>query len=479
MPNKLMTHKFKINSSIPIRKEYIDDSLYTVVPVIMMKEGVLSGSGGPILYTSNELSKHFQAWNGVPVCLNHPEIDGTPVSCNHPEFYGSMVLGTIFNTTFEDNALKAEAWLEDKKVNKIAPDLIKSLEKGEAIDVSTGLFNDDIQTQGAWEGTKYHSVASNIKPDHLALLPGSVGACSWKDGCGIRANEEKKGGESNIMLMDKIMAFFRKSLPPGIVDNEMSHSETRKNLQELIDPLTSDDEMSYIVDVYEDKFIYEVWSMESGEEKLYKQKYTKDSDDVVELKDDPVRVKRKINYETFSADEVKTEDVVNNEGEEEMSCCPDKVAAFISNEANPYTSDDAEWMNQLTEPALEGLMKAFPEKTETPKINEGEEETVKMTTMEEVLANSDGEAKEAIEFSMRVHSQKKAEFIEKIKANESNKFTDEELDSFKIDFLEKLAGMTPAVTNFAANTGSVAPTSVGSDEIEPMEDVYANEGGND
>jgi hypothetical protein len=156
----------------------------------MLKVGVWSGSDGPLFYPDDELRNTAHLWNGKPVLVNHPFGDrGSPISANNPRIWEGQVLGQVFNTQFDGNRLKAEIWLNEDRARNIAPELLNLILQGENIDVSTGLFTTDESIPGVWNGERYKAVARGHVPDHLALLPGSKGACSYESGCGIRANE--------------------------------------------------------------------------------------------------------------------------------------------------------------------------------------------------------------------------------------------------------------------------------------------------
>jgi len=74
---------------------------------------------------------------------------------------------------------------------KGGPELMRRVLDGGKIEVSTGYFRDLEKRSGEWHGQSYNGVARNLRPDHLAALLDSVGACSWEDGCGCpRVNEE-------------------------------------------------------------------------------------------------------------------------------------------------------------------------------------------------------------------------------------------------------------------------------------------------
>jgi hypothetical protein len=172
-----------------------EDELYLIVPVVMAKNGiVMNGSLTDIAEFIPE------AWNGVPVTVDHPNDGGNFATANSPKTLSDWHVGRIFNAKVEDDALKAEAWINIKRADKVMPGLVDSLRGGELIDVSTGYFCNDVPEKGvAANGVEYEVISRNIMPDHLALLPGDEGACSWADGCGVRANRRK----ANMKLTEK------------------------------------------------------------------------------------------------------------------------------------------------------------------------------------------------------------------------------------------------------------------------------------
>ena len=187
--HSLKTENYEIKT-----KKYQGKS-HLVVPVVMMVEGVHNGSHGKILHKSDELAKFIESWNVMPVVVQHPEKDGKFISANSPEVLDSQKVGQIFNTRIDNKKLIAEAWLDEERLKEISMKAYKAIKNGEPLDVSVGMFNDEAEDPG---NDYYKAIAFNYKPDHLALLPGGQGACSWADGCGIRANQEK--GELNCIV---------------------------------------------------------------------------------------------------------------------------------------------------------------------------------------------------------------------------------------------------------------------------------------
>jgi len=173
-----------------IRYEMHQRRRHMVVPVVMMTEGVHHGSHGPLLHLADDLAKFPGAWNGIPISVHHPEEDGVSVSANQPEVIDSQVVGRVYNTVFDNGKLKAEAWIDEELIKNVSPEAYQYLLLGKPLDVSIGVFTEEEYKSGEWNGEYYEAIAHNHRPDHLALLPGGVGACSWADGCGVRINEE-------------------------------------------------------------------------------------------------------------------------------------------------------------------------------------------------------------------------------------------------------------------------------------------------
>ncbi|MBW1723511.1 MAG: DUF2213 domain-containing protein [Deltaproteobacteria bacterium] len=302
------------HANVKTRMESLDGRPHVVAPMVAMVEGVHCGSKGCDLYLKEELGKFVEAWNGVPIPVMHPQRGDEYISANIPEVLETQVVGRFFNARFEEGKLKGEAWIDIEKAKAIYPDLLTMLNSSAArLEVSTGLWSDDEIVAGEWNGEHYEAIVRNIRPDHIALLPGAEGACSWEDGCGVRANQDKKGGEG--MNVDevvgelenkaggkgKIREFFgilAKKL--GFRAQELSHDEIRSKLQEEVDkldvpPSESPSILHYVVDVFDDYFVYEK-RQSDGDSELYKQEFEVQEDGSVALKGQPEKVMKNVEY---------------------------------------------------------------------------------------------------------------------------------------------------------------------------------------
>ena len=172
-----------------VRHDRMEDRDFLVVPMVILTEGVHNGSEGAFYYPKEELSKTPAAWNHKPVVVYHPTMNGVGISACDPVVINNRKVGLMMNTRFEAGKLKSEAWLEKDRANKVDERIMQAVEKGEMMELSTGVYIDNDMTPGDWNGESYVGIARNYRPDHLALLPDKIGACSIKDGAGLLRNE--------------------------------------------------------------------------------------------------------------------------------------------------------------------------------------------------------------------------------------------------------------------------------------------------
>jgi hypothetical protein len=218
----------------------------------MMVEGVHYGSHGPLLHTIDELGKFPEAWNGMPVTIDHPEIEGHNVSANSPDIIDRAV-GTIFNTRIDDNKLKAEAWIDEDKLRQMSSVILAQLNAGQLLEVSLGMFTEQEEVQGTWNGETYDAIARNHRPDHLALLPGGRGACSVEDGCGIRLNKKGETDVDELELNQALKQYFVDKLQDYAGYKELVDAARHK-----IDSMDSENSIHFLHEVYDDFVVYEV-----------------------------------------------------------------------------------------------------------------------------------------------------------------------------------------------------------------------------
>ena len=185
-----------------LRREMFDGVEHIVAPMVMLTPGVRNN----VLYTAEDMTRHTDSWNGRPVVVFHPQNDkGAPISAGKPEVFEQRRVGFVFNAKMDDGKLKAEAWINPVRLKEVHPKCLETILAEKPLEISTGLFTDDevvcndADNKEAWpkhnDGKAYYAITRNYRPDHLALLPDKVGACSWADGAGLpRVNEGNAEG---------------------------------------------------------------------------------------------------------------------------------------------------------------------------------------------------------------------------------------------------------------------------------------------
>jgi hypothetical protein len=358
------------HQSAPARRESMDGREHLVLPVVMLVEGVHSGSGGPVYYPPEELARLPQAWNGRPVPVRHPEAQGIPLSCNAPEIMEMYSVGQLFNTWFdpERNRLVSEIWVDVELCRRKFPDVLARLEAGQMMEVSTGLWDEAVVASGVWNDEKYAYIARNIVPDHLALLPDQVGACSVADGCGTprlhkenhmadQGTKEEKGLLARAKALfsqpreDEGMQALRERKALMRVLQEPSWTEIHEWAQRELDRLDSPGRIHFLEEMRDDQIVYSIHREDDVQ--YYRQMYEA-QEDGIRLVGEPVRVRRHISYEPIETTNNSKEDNTMSKHEEKVT---EIIAAPITN----FTEEDREWLSTLSECQLSKLIPAAPE----------------------------------------------------------------------------------------------------------------------
>ena len=467
---------------------------HVVVPVIMVVEGVHDGSAGPMFYPANELQSSSENWAGVPVTVQHPkDAKGQlTIAANAPEF----IIGHVQESLW-DGKLRAEAWIDIEKANLISTDIMTIIRGNGQLEVSTGLLSEDEVIKGDWKGEAYEAIVRNITPDHLALLPGEKGACSWTDGCGIRINKE--GGE-NVIFKGYDLSGMKdangKVIPLNVLHaysvNEISHGDVRSQIQGEINAKDTQTQYHFVRDVFDKYFIYSR-EQEGQKLQLFKQGYNLAANEEVEFAGDEVEVIEKTEYIKANEANIKREGLKMSD--KEKKALAEKVKTLIANEKSSYTNDDKEWLEGMeegqldrlianvgiTEDAEKTLVTAAVEKAFDEAIHSGEmvkiekkdpEDEKKPPTVDDFIANAPAEMQDVLRSGLDMHRDKKTALVKQILTNEQNKFTQAELESKSVGELANIAALIPLKKvddaeelNYAANSAGDSKAS----KEEPME----------
>lgn len=416
-----------------VRTAFHESRLHLVVPVVMLTEGVHNSR----LYKAEDLAKFPESWNGRPVVVGHPEKEGTPVSVNEsPELAEKVKIGTLFNTAYdkESKKLKSEAWIDVEKASSLNIDVLQAINSGNEVEVSTGLWMDEEEVSGNWNGEQFEVVAINYKPDHLAILLNEKGACSFNDGCGIRNNAME------------------------VADGELCYTDIMDSLWRMVS-MSKDGNppMGNLRQVYSDYFTFE-----NFEGNLFRQSYKVKKGGEIVLKGGAEKIKKLVSYETMrKADKSFNKEAIMNKKE--------KVDFVMNTKSLEYKEEMKGILEALSDEALDlhvNLAKKFREcdcrkeeieKREKEKTvvnkEEKKDEVKKPVTVQEYIADAPDEVKEVIANGVRIHNERKNTIVKSLVENKRNKFSQERLQKMSLDELESLAALAQVDLDFSGQKG--------------------------
>lgn len=456
-----MKNIIQINSDYQIRTENHQGKEYLVVPVVMMVEGVHSGSQGALFHSINELGKYPASWDGIPVTISHPQRNGGNVSANSPEVIDTEAIGRVYNTFVDGEKLKAEAWLESNVMISRFPETLQAIKEQKPLDVSIGIFSDEEEREGEYQGEHYIAIAHNHRPDHLALLPGEVGACSWTDGCGIR-NNNKEGGKQLEILKSKEIKDLAKKGFAVIQINEQGFKELVSLVQTKLDTMDTNTSVYYLEEIHDNYFVYRILGNEIGT-KYFKRNYVVQADESVEFTGEPEQVKKDVTYTNIINNKFKrTKGVTNMSEKKNEPCCPDKVDALIVNKLSNFTKDDKEWLNQQDEVTINKLtpkeVKA-PEPVKKEPVSVNKEEIINdlkksFKTPEDFIAFMPEGMQDQMKSGLVLHTKHREGLQKTILDNTKDTWEDAELKTMSTKMLEKIAGSVAEVVDYSANGGN-------------------------
>lgn len=454
---KILDVYFQTNSNYEVRTEQMDGKDYLVVPVTMMVEGVHSGSHGPILHLAEELGRYPESWDGIPVTIGHPRVGSQYVSANSPAVLADWAVGRIFNTRMDGDALRAEAWCCVEDLERVSEDTLEMINNGEIIEVSVGVFSDEEDTTGTWNTENYNAIARNHRPNHLALLPDEVGACSIEDGCGIRVNKkgESKVAKDVLIVNDENREKVLKELNlKGFSVNELGHSQIREKIAQIVYSYDGNGLDNYVEEIYDDYFVYRQFNtrVQPRTANLYKQSYEVDDTNNVTVNGDAVHVRKEVSYEAIpevnTTGRVKTKRIIQKNKKVMAECtdCVKKLAdSLIANKDLAWSEDDRETLQAMSEETLE---KMTPPAKEEPQANTAkvsrkdvlEALSSEKLTKEEFMSIAPEEVTSQITEGDALRANKRTEMITEITAN-SEVYTEDELNAKEFDDLVKVHKM--------------------------------------
>jgi len=482
--NQLVTMKTSL-SPTAVRNDSMEGKDWLVVPMVMLVEGVHNGSCGALLYPEEELEKTPVVWNHKPIVVYHPS---GPTACD-PDVLTNRKIGVIMNTTYEEGKLKAEAWLDPERISKVDSRIADAIENKEMMELSTGLFTDLDGCIGEWGKERYDAIATNYRPDHLALLPDMTGACSMEDGAGFfRLNSANTGvfeDDKNKISETWAKSYFEVLEAAGIdttklVANELSHSAIWSQLHDKVQKKNSN---AWLEEVFNSFCVYNI------DGALFVQDYETAKDNTISLSGTAQPVVRVVQYKTKSG---KAFDV-NSDKEINMNKT-ELIKKLLENKDSGWTAEDQDVLDSMDEAALEAISTKIENRvTEKPEEKPPEEKEVKSIVneepkpKEEVTTENKEEPKELTEEEyiaaapknirnvltrgLTAYNGEKERLIAVIKSNKNNAFDDKYLQNRELDELLGIAKLAAPEEKVMDNDTILMADYSGQGEITPTENA--------
>src|ERR1017187_841790 len=165
--------------------EMWDGREHLVIPTVALMEGVIHAVNAEHaeFVSQAALAASVDKWNGHPVVLGHPTRNGKQISAHGTD---TPAIGFIRRANMNGTRLGHEILVDPARMKELGHGaLADDLRAGKGGEVSVGAFVQTRAATGEHRGKRYAGEWATIGPDHLALLPGGIGACSNAMGCGL------------------------------------------------------------------------------------------------------------------------------------------------------------------------------------------------------------------------------------------------------------------------------------------------------
>jgi hypothetical protein len=235
---------------------------------------------------------------------------------------------------------------------------------------------------------------------------------------------------------------------------DIGYREKMDAVYQTLRGLDKNENYHYLEEMYDDSLIYSKSSKEGV--KMYKQSYKYESGKI-ELVGDSVEVRRKVDYVINASINFKKEDTKMSENK--CPKCVEKINALLANKESGFVEADREWLDTLTESALDKI---------TPKVIEKEKIVEKTVEVNKLTPEQTAD----LAFLAKQRADKRAEMIQGIQANTSKElWPDDVLKGMSEDNLQRLSNSVKKVEegNYILQGGVVLSANVsGMGEIESL-----------
>lgn len=292
-------------------REHIVTSMCSIVGNSVMNDG---------LYPLIEVKNSYQQLHFLPAPCGHPKIGNELISAFHPLATNAFNIGgMIRNPKMEGNNVINEFWLDIEIANQSedGKELIKRIENGEEVGVSTGLSVDQEMKVGNQDGFDYTWIANNLNFDHVAILlneeaagahvgtklVNSTGDNVQVVNCAVLGADIKGSLEvtNDEGIINKILSGVKNLIKGNAIEMHSLSDQLRNQVKSIF---PDDNFWVWVMALFptESTVVIEIENKTTNLITLVKFSYSVDQNDQVSLNDDGIIVIKKVEFVKVDGD---------------------------------------------------------------------------------------------------------------------------------------------------------------------------------
>lgn len=320
------------------KREMINNRSHIVTSMMPIR-GDISMNG--ILYPNKEVKASFEQLHDLPAPNGHPIINGVHVSAFKPASMNAFNVGGFTrNPKMKGKEVFVDFLIDEEVANKSddGKEIIRRIEAGEKIGVSTGLNINEIEMKSGKDdlGVSFDRIGRGFNFDHVAILLNEKAA---GDHAGTELILNTANKDEPIHIVNLVMNEPNQLEIELNTEHALSASDIHEQLNRLI---ASDNEniFKHVIDFFPEdkKFIFSMSS--KTDRKIFEQSYAV-GNDVIALVGEPVEVI--LQQKITPVMETNEEDDMNKEL---------TILAIIANSHNAFDGNDKERLEAMSESEL-------------------------------------------------------------------------------------------------------------------------------
>ncbi len=340
-----MTTRIAINSSTTgkFRRENVggrEHLITNMVPIV--GDSTMNG----IFYPLDQVKASYLQLNNLPAPNGHPTVEGQNISAFHPFAINAHNIGAFVRAPrMKGKKVENELLVDVEVANKSedGQELLRRIENGEFIGVSTGLTINDLEPQTGVDdyGVPFQSVGRGFNFDHVALLMN-------EDAAGAHAGTAVVNGKSVIIANMHIP-----NVEGDLETNALTVQGLSKQLDEALKEAYhtgAEREWIWIDEIFIDENKV-VFTHEKVDERttMMMAPFQIDTNGDVELTGVAFPVRKKVTFVPTGEQPPVEPNEPNSEPEGDEMKMKELVMSIIGNKHNDFTMDDFDSLMEMDE----------------------------------------------------------------------------------------------------------------------------------